>query len=193
MSVAALPQRGEIPFRIDGEDYTLPSIPTREWLDALTYQPPDCWWRLLPGWLPPEQSERIIERLNTDSDPFDVDDLEKFGLTVLGARVGCDFFAAQRLVMFVRSNWMVFDGWCVEHGADPFELSIDRVVNAAYAIRMQGCEKDSDRAKVSSQTFAPPPGTRASGRRWEDDPAFTASIDLIESEWFAAALQSAKR
>lgn len=190
---APLPERDPIPFTIDGQHFELGHISTRQWLDALAYEPVTCWWLPFMGALPDTAQAGLIHRLQDNADPLDIDDLEKYALTVLEARLGMDFFAAHRLVAFARSNWLIFDGWMIEKsGVDPLTLPVDRIAHAAYNMQLQGAEKDSDHYKINSKIFAPPDGTRASGRDWADDPAVTRSIDELESNAFMQALSMSR-
>lgn len=192
--IAPLPERAPIRFRIDDDEFELPEIDTRTWLDTLTYQSPACWWRIIPGQLTHDEARRLIERMSDPDDPLDIDHLEKYALQVIERRLGVELFPAQRLVLYLRANWLMFDGWMVEHsGHDPLQLPIDRLIAAAYNLRMQGCEKDSDRAKARAQIYAPPEGTRASGRRWDEDPDYTRTIDELHSNWFMQALPMARQ
>lgn len=181
-----IPHRGPISFRLDGERYDLPTIPTEAWLDAFGYAMPAAWMFLLPGYLPDSQQERLNWRLTDPSDPFDIDHLEKNALTVLAAPLGVDFHVAQRLIAAARTHWMLFDARLASYGLDPMTTHISRLVNIAYSLRLEACEKDSERAAAKALIFAPPDGTRASGKSWDDDPDFTATIDQIESDAFMA-------
>lgn len=186
--LAALPHRGPLRFVIDGDTYTLPDIPTTAWLEAFSRPMPAAWMHLIPEWLPDDQTERLNRRITTPSsqDPFDLDHLEKYALTVLGGVCGVEFHVAQRLILAARADWMVFDGWCAAHGVDPYETHISRLCAIAYRLRLESCEKDSEVFALKARLWAPPDGTRASGRSWDDDPDMVAKLDKIESDTFMA-------
>lgn len=181
-----LPHRGSLAFSIDGDHYELPDIPTTAWLDAFAYAMPGAWLRLMPGWLPRDQQITIERRITAPPgrDVFDLDHLEKHSMNVLGHICGVEFHVAQRLILAARSDWMLFDGWCASHGIDPYETHISRICNIAYRLRLEACEKDSERYAVKARLWAPPDGTRASGRSWDDDPDMSAKLDKLESDTF---------
>lgn len=181
-----LPERGAVPFALDGDQFELPELPTPVWLDAMGYAMPGAWARLLPEHLPAGQQAAILRRLNDPRDSFDIDHLEKAALRVLAAPLGVEFHAAQRLIVAVRSQWMLFDARCASYGIDPVVTHISRLVNIAFQLRMEACEKESERLSAKAQIFAPPDGTRASGRPWSDDPDAQATLDKIESDAFMA-------
>lgn len=187
-ALAPLPRRGPLRFTIDGDEFELPTIPTEAWLEAFGYAMPWAWMQLIPAWLPQQQQARLDRRISAPagSDPFDIDHLEKYALQVLGGVCGVDFHVAQRLVLAARSDWMLFDGWCAQHGVDPLDLHISRICNIAYRLKLEACEKDSERHAARMKLFAPPEGTRASGRSWDDDPEMAAKLDKIESDTFLA-------
>lgn len=180
----ALPHRGPVTFRIDHDRYDLPDIPTTAWLDALAYAMPACWAMLCPGWLPQHQHARLEQRLSSPRDKLDVDHLEKHSMTVLGAIAGVEFHVAQRLILSARGDWMAFDGWCAQRGIDPYAIHISRLCAVIYQLRMESCQKDSERFSLKARLWAPPDGTRASGRSWQDDPDMTARLDKLESDTF---------
>lgn len=197
--IPPLPHRGPLRFRLDRDPYTLPDVPTPVWLDALvaTTAPDDngdpqphklmaCWWQLIPLRLPQDQQQRLLHRLNNPNDPLDLDQLEKHVLVVLAAPLGVELHVAQRLIAAARSEWMLFDSWCAAHGIDPMTTHISRLVNIAYRLALESCEKDSERLATKARLWAPPDGVRASGRSWDDDPDITATLDRIESDAFLA-------
>lgn len=182
--LSPLPHRGPLQFRIDAAHYTLPDLPTEKWLNAFAYTMPACWMMLLPGELDTHEQQLLSRRLTHRHDHFDIDHLEKHALAVLGAVCGVEFHVAQRLILAARSDWMLFDGWCSAHGLDPYTVHISRLCNIAYRLRLEACEKDSERYSVKARLWAPPDGTRASGRSWDDDPDVHAKLDKIESDAF---------
>jgi hypothetical protein len=173
-----------VSFWIDDEQYDFPDVPTEVWLEAFGYAMPAAWIKLIPTWLPDRQRRRLEGRLASRYDSFDIDHLEKHALTVLGAVCGLEFHVAQRLIVAARSDWMLFDGWCAAHNLDPTSTHISRLCNIAYRLRLEACEKDSERYAVKARLWAPPEGTRASGRSWDDDPDIVAKLDQIESDAF---------
>lgn len=179
-----LPHRGPLGFAIDGDEYHLPELSTRTWLDAFGYAMPASWSMLIPGQLAAQQQVRMRMRLSAPSDGLDVDQLEKHALTVLAAPLGVDFHVAQRLIIGVRSQWMLFDARCASYGLDPLDTHISRLCAIAYQLRLEACEKESERKSVQMRLWQPPDGTRASGARWEDDPDMSAKLDKLESDAF---------
>lgn len=193
-SIAPLPHRGPLNFTLDGNRYELPQLPSRRWMDALCLSTPEgqphqllaAWWQLIPCGLPERQALHLARRLQSPGDVLDLDQLEKHALTILAAPLGVEFHVAQRLIGAVRSQWMLFDARCASYGLDPLEAPIDRLISIAYALRMEACEKESERKSAQAQLWAPPDGVRASGRSWDDDPDMSAHLDKIESDAFMA-------
>lgn len=192
--LSPLPHRGPLTFTLDGELYELPDIPTQVWITALCSTTPEdqphkllaAWWQLIPGQLPQRQALRLHQRLSDPRDVLDLDQLEKHALTVLSAPLGVEFHVAQRLVAAIRSEWMLFDARCASYGLDPVTTHISRLINIAYSARLELCEKESERLSARAQLWAPPDGTRASGRSWDDDPELTATLDELEASAFDA-------
>lgn len=193
-SIPQLPHRGPISFALDGNRYELPEISSRVWMHALCLSTPEgephkllpAWWQLIPCQLPERQALHLANRLRHPDDALDLDQLERHALTILAAPLGTELHVAQRLIGAVRSQWMLFDARCASYGLDPLDTAIDRLVAIAYALRMESCEKESERKAAQSQLWAPPDGVRASGRSWEDDPEMSATLDRIESDAFMA-------
>lgn len=193
-SLPPLPHRGPIGFSLDGNRFELPDIPTPVWLSAMCSTTPEgqphkllaAWWQLIPGQLPEVQARHLHRRLSDPHDFLDLDQLEKHTLTLLSAPLGVEFHVAQRLIAAVRSEWMLFDARCASFGLDPYQLHISRIVNMAFSARLEMCEKESERYTAKAQLWAPPDGTRASGRSWDDDPDVTARLDEIEASAFDA-------
>ncbi len=193
-SIAPLPHRGPLSFTLDGHRYELPELSTRTWLNALCSTTSEnephkllaAWWQLIPCQLPERQALHLASRLKHPTDALDLDQLETHALTILAAPLGVELHVAQRLIGGVRSQWMLFDARCASYGMDTLATPIDRLVSIAFALRMEACEKESERKSAQAQLWAPPDGVRASGASWDDDPAMTATLDKIESDAFMA-------
>ena len=148
-----LPARTPLDFVIDGEEYRLPTLPTRTWLDSLALKPPGCWWHLLPGQLPEQQRAHLTARLLDNTDPLDIDDLEGYATAVLGAVCGMSFWAAHHLAVIARSNWLVLDGWFLSVGFDPYTQPIGRVLAGTYTWRARQCRKDSELQQLDTELW----------------------------------------
>lgn len=173
-------------FTVDGDDFELPELPARRWLDALAYEAPACWWNLIPGSLVDPGRAVLLDRLVDPDDPFDLDDLETIAVAELDRAIGMDFWAAHRLAAAAYSNWLPFTAWCVAHGTDPLTLSPDRLVGAVWAWRLDNCREKKDFRQLEAEVFAPPPVAMASGRLRDALP--TGWTDEQESDMFAAIL-----
>ena len=189
--LAALPApHGSLTFTVDGQRYTYTPPAVSAWLEACVYDMPGCWWQLWTAGLSDEDQTAMWERMVDPGEGWDLDDYEDVALAVLGAVVGCGFWPAWRLLGWARSAWMAFDGWAVEHGFDPLNAPVYRVVNAAYSLRVQSCEKDGDKQRLDATLFTPPEGKRLSGRYWGEEPSRddTAALDAVESAAFMQVL-----
>lgn len=181
-----LPNLGPVTFTVDNASYELPTIPTRDWLDALTLPLPTCWLRLFCDHLPEEQVLRLYRKLTDHADRFDLEDLENVAHMVLSSVTGMDLHVAQRLITSVRADWALFDAWCAEHALDPYTMPISRIVDVAYMLVLRSCEKDADQMREKARLFAPPDTPRITGRAWGDET--TGRLDEIEHEAFMAAV-----
>lgn len=181
-----LPDLAPVTFTIDGDEFTLPDLDTETWLSALVLQPPACWWRLIPGELADDDQQHIMQRLVTDDDPFDLDDIEHAAETVLGAVTGVGFHPAVRLAGSVQANWTAFDGWSYAHGTDPLTQPIHRVLNAAYHWRREMCEKKADVTRLDAEVWASPPSVTVTGK--PRDPVPNGWDDDTEAAIFAQAM-----
>lgn len=181
------PPPDELPltFSIDGDPYTLPDLPARVWLDALTQERPWSWLRLIPLRLV-DGGPGLLGRLHDVDDTFDITDLEIVAEQVLTAALGMDFHAASRLALSVWSNWIHFDGWCVARsGVDPLQLPAPRLFTAAFAWRSSLCVEKSDFAKLEGELWQPPPPLCAP---WRDRDHVPGWDDELESSAFLAVL-----
>jgi len=175
-------------FTVDGETFTLGSQSTRWWLRVLSYEAPGCWFSIIPLSLESASRSRLLERITDDSDRFDLDELEKVAEEVVGVVLGMEFWAGHRLLRLASSNWLMFDGWCLSKGIDVMALPPGRVASAVYGWRMASCQKESDKAKIDSEIFGPPPLRAASGRLRDQAPR--GWDDRAESSAFMTAVSN---
>lgn len=183
-----LPAPLPLTFTVDEDEYTLPELDTRTWLDALVLQPPACWMHLIPTRLAGDGATRIGKRLAAADDDFDLDDLERVAEDVLRQVCGMDFYAAHRLAAQIYGNWQLYDGWCASKGVDPLHVPISRVLSAAYAWRLSLCQEKSDIGKLDASIYQPPPPMTVSGKPRDAVPA--GWNDDVEEASFLAALET---
>lgn len=180
------PTAGPVTFDVDGDEYTLPTLPTRTWLHALVLEPPGNWLTIVPPQLAGDGRHRLNERLADPGDVFDLDDLEHVAENVIADAVGIDFHPACRLAVSAWGNWLTFDGWCSASGFDPLAAPIGRLLAAVYAWRLSLCQKKEDLTKLDAEVWAPPPPLTASGRPRDAVPAGWS--DEVEANAFEAAM-----
>lgn len=180
------PARLPLTFEIDGERFTLPDLDTRTWLDALALEPPGSWLSLVPLRLDGDGPDRLWQRLMDPADPFDLNDAEHVAVDVLGAAVGMDLWAANRLAATAYSNWLGFDGWSYTRGLDPLREPIGRVLAGCYSWCVQQCEQDKMTALDQEIWSGPPELTPAGGRRpsGEEEPVPAWATEEREAEAF---------
>jgi hypothetical protein len=201
-SSTGLPAELPLTVVVDGVEIEIPDLPARVWVDALTHEPPGCWWKLIPEQLHDTDADLLIQRVLDSADAFDLDDLEDLAVEVLTAVLGCDLWAARRLVLSAWSNWLHFDGWCVTRGLDSLLTGHPaRIVSAAWAWRLSMCQKKSEVTALESEVWSPDRPDRASGRPrdaapegWDDQAeggAFLAAMGQLGSSRRRQAQQAA--
>jgi len=180
-------------FTLDDDEFTLPLLDSRVWLEALVYERPWSWLRIVPQLLAGDGSRRLTRRLGDPDDAFDLDDLEAVAEQVLTHACGVDFHTAARLAGGAYSNWMVFDGWCATtSGLDPLGLPIGRLLAAVYAWRRSMCVEKGDFARLDAELWQPAPHLTVSGNRRDAVPP-TWTDELEESSFLAAMAALGRR
>lgn len=182
------PAPAPLTFRLDGHAYTIPERPTRWWLRVLSYEAPGCWFSIVPMSLEMQERKHLIDRLMDDNDRFDLDHLEKVAEEAIGTLLGMEFWAGCRLIRMAYGNWASFDGWALSHGLNVMELEPGRVATAVYGWRLGMCQKESDRGKLDSEVFGPPPIRAASGRLRDQAPR--GWDDRAEASAFMSAVSN---
>jgi hypothetical protein len=173
---------------VDGEDYTLPDLDTRTWLEALVLKRPYSWLAIIPAELAPADQDRLWERLFDPDDDLDLDDLEVVAETVLTEACGMDFDPACQLALSAYGNWLLFDGWCTSVGLDPLRVPVSRLLAATYTWRRSLCSDKKDLAKLDNEIWVSPPPLTASGRSRDQTPRDWS--DEREEETFLSALSA---
>lgn len=148
-------------FTVDGEQFTLPAIPTVRllyWLGA------DAWRQLVPWVLPEQDRAWFLHRLADKRDRFDRDNLwainsRLFGrlANTAGEETGDGYFPAVRIAGSLLGNWMVFEAWCARHGFRPLEAPLHTVISAGYSVLMEACTDEAEQNSTRARIWAPPP------------------------------------
>jgi hypothetical protein len=84
------------------------------------------------------------------------------------------YWAVQRLVGLVTSEWHLFDGQMALRGVDPIALPFDRFLNLVFAWATEGADKKSREDFVAMLMKPPPSATVEDVRRlpeWEEGAA----------------------
>lgn len=182
------PAPAPLAFTLDGHRMILGARPWRWWLRVLSSEPPGCWFHAIPLAVQGAGPGHLIGRIVDEADPFDLDDLESLAQDVLSTLLGIDWWAGHRLLRMAASNWLAFDAWCMSRGLDVEGMHPGRLCAAVYSWRLSYCQKESDKAKLDNEVFAPPPLRTAANRLRDQAPA--GWDDRAESAAFASAMSN---
>lgn len=73
-----------------------------------------------------------------------------------------------RLLHLADKNWAKFDGWAASRPFDPFDLTIDRLLNTIYFWATQHASQ-KDLAKFDSHLWMPPPDIAVTEGPWSPE------------------------
>lgn len=152
----------ELPLilRLDGEDLTIPAVPTPQLLHMLATR---SWWQLVPNHLPMGQLAHVARRLHDNDDPLDMEDLWHPTVEIMTRLAGLmdqhgtiNPWPGTRLAASAVVQWPLFIAWCATHGLDPAAAPLWRVMGGIYAWLRESMS-GRDLAKLEQDIWAPPP------------------------------------
>lgn len=146
-------------FSLDGQLYRV-EIDTPLLLDVLTGTA--SYTRLVPG--ATDDPWGLWERLLDPDDAFDLPDCEAVTEGVIAHLTGWLPHAAYALAGLVDAQWPVISGKATAGGVDLLELPVRRVLDFAYAVRVEYAE-EKDRNELDRALFTPRITARRPRRR----------------------------
>ncbi|MFR9675853.1 hypothetical protein [Streptomyces sp. TR02-1] len=171
-------------FTIDGRAYELPDVGTRYLMDCLAA---GDWIGLVPEAVAQPGRDELWYRLIDGRDPADFVAMQRIVCALAEEILGVTWHKAQRLAAAAAEHWLIFDGWCVEHGFDPLTSEPRRVLAAIQAWLRSTCTEDRQWRQIQGQLEDPVPPVL---RPWETPDDVEAPGWSAEEEadmWFSAA------
>lgn len=124
-----------LPARVSIDGYTFTvgdrAMTTAELIDIIGF---GDWWGLIPTLVVEDEARHWLNaRMCLHRERFEMVDVWSAATQLGGALSGTgSWWAATRLLGTALSDWMLFDGWCLEKGFSPLDAPLWRTCSAAY-------------------------------------------------------------
>ncbi len=155
--MSALASLRAAPIEVDLGDWTyeIPALWLVDWLEVLERDQP---LRVVPGLLHPEDRWRVLrDLLERRITPQDVLDASHAVIEEAGGR---RWWSVQRLVHSALHGgaWATLSGQFLLEGVQPERLTLAGFCDMIQTIGLRGCEKQTDRDRLTWEIEKPPPG-----------------------------------
>lgn len=153
----------QIDVEVAGTVYTIPALPAVDWLVAIVE---GTWADIVPGLLPPGESEPLDDLIADLS--IDPAELRTAAQAALGEAAGTRWWTARALAGGILQVPQLA-GRLLAAGIDPATVSLGAYLTAAYAMAVDGMDK-VQRAKFDLDLQRPPAGVPVD-EWWDEDAA----------------------
>lgn len=148
------------------------------------------WYALIPRLCDAETQEWLFTRLMLHRDALELPDVWECATTLAGKLAGTgSWWAARRLLGTALSDWLTFDGWCLQRGFSPLDQPLWRTSAAMYTMlreqRVVHGKPDATRAawdKLHRELYDAPRTAPRAIARWtpaDEADAFRRSMAAI--------------
>jgi hypothetical protein len=160
----ALAALGTWPIEVElgGRTWTIPATPAAGWFIAILREDP---LPIIPGMLGEEEQLDIVEALAFGL--IDVDDITQASRDALEVASGWRWWAADRMIRSAGAEWKIVSGQLIRRGIDLEKLPLGAVLNALYAMSVEGLEGNK-RTQFDFDLNRPPAGAMSEEEREEE-------------------------